>query len=405
MPHQNRLDAARGSLLGLAVGDALGAPLEGLSAQQIRSHYGQVTGFVDGVCAWKKKPYRWRLPGLYTDDTQQALVLADVLLERGRIDAEHVAELYLRLATPKGAYLGAHRGTGRSFRQVLTELENGIPADKTGQTSAGIGAAMRIAPLALYYSSQPEALFEAVMAASLITHRDIRSLAGAMAVAMAVRWLLVLPRPRDEEKIRPSFLFRLAAEVARAEDQIAARYPAWVVGLDDYLHSVSTAIAHVEPLLTAPRDRALAALVEEANRHGADPACKKPTMGFPPACIPTCLYLLLTTDGFDEAVAEVVNLGGDTDTSGAILGAMAGAFYGLEELPQRWLAGLENRDGIDLRAQALLHRSALGLIIPDMVETERRLSDRESECRDRLLGIQRSGGAGGGGDCGANQRL
>jgi hypothetical protein len=150
----------------------------------------------------------------------------------------------------------------------------------------------------------------------------------------------------------------------------------------------------------------LAVLVEEANRHGSYPACKRPTMGFPPACIPTCLYLLLTTDGFDEAVAEVVNLGGDTDTTGAILGAMAGAFYGLEELPQRWLAGLENRDGIDLRAQALLHRSAVGLIIPDMVETERRLSDRESECRDRLLGIQRSGGAGGGGgDCGANQRL
>jgi ADP-ribosylglycohydrolase len=369
-----------------------------------------VTGFVDGVCAWKKKPYRWRLPGLYTDDTQQALVLADVLLERGRMDAEHVAELYLRLATPKGSYLGAHRGTGRSFKQVLTDLENGIPADRTGQTSAGIGAAMRIAPLALYYSSHPEAMFEAVMAASLITHRDIRSLAGAMAVAIAVRSLLVLPMPKEpkskeEEKIPPSFLFRLAAEVNRAEDQIAARYPNWVVGLDDYLHSVSTAIAHVEACLSAPRDRALATLVEEANRHGADPACKRPTMGFPPACIPTCLYVLLSTDSFDEAVADVVNLGGDADTTGAILGAMAGAFYGLEELPKRWLAGLENRHGIDMRAQALLQRSAEGFVIPDIVETERRLSDRESECRDRLLGIQRSGGGGGGGDCGANQRL
>ena len=70
-------------------------------------------------------------------------------------------------------------------------------------------------------------------------------------------------------------------------------------------------------------------------------------MGFPPACIPTCLYLLLTTDSFEEAVTEVVNLGGDADTAGAILGAMAGAYYGVDAIPERWLDGLQNRDGIE----------------------------------------------------------
>ena len=97
--------------------------------------------------------------------------------------------------------------------------------------------------------------------------------------------------------------------------------------------SLSRAIAHAESLLELPRERALAALVDEANRHGAEPICKRPTMGFPPACIPTCLYLLLTTDSFEEAVTEVVNLGGDTDTAGAILGAMAGAYYGVDAIP------------------------------------------------------------------------
>ncbi len=72
-------------------------------------------------------------------------------------------------------------------------------------------------------------------------------------------------------------------------------------------------IAHAESVLDLPRERALSALVEEANRHGAEPACKRPTMGFPPACIPTCFYLLLTTDSFEEAVVDVVNLGGDAD--------------------------------------------------------------------------------------------
>ena len=149
MPQLTRMDRARGCLLGLAVGDALGAPLEGLSAQQIRAHYGLVDDYVDGARAWKKKPYRWRMPGLYSDDTQQALALCDVLLECGRIDLDRLAELYLGMATPKGAYVGAHRGVGRSFRQVLAGLERGVSPRETGQASAGIGAAMRIAPVAL----------------------------------------------------------------------------------------------------------------------------------------------------------------------------------------------------------------------------------------------------------------
>ncbi len=80
-------------------------------------------------------------------------------------------------------------------------------------------------------------------------------------------------------------------------------------------------------------------------------------MGFPPACIPACLYLLLTTDSFEEALIEVVNLGGDADSTGAILGALAGAHYGADAIPARWLAGLQNREGIEARALALDRRS------------------------------------------------
>ena len=107
----------------------------------------------------------------------------------------------LALATPKCGYVGAHRGVGRSFRQVLEDLERGVSPRHTGGTSAGIGAAMRIAPAAGYFADDPEALFDAVMAASLMTHRDIRSLVGAVAVASAVRRLMA------GEKREPSFLF------------------------------------------------------------------------------------------------------------------------------------------------------------------------------------------------------
>jgi ADP-ribosyl-[dinitrogen reductase] hydrolase len=388
----NRIDRVRGCLLGLAVGDALGAPLEGLTAQQIRAHYGQVDDFVDGCRAWRRKPYRWRLPGLYTDDTQQALAICDVLLDHGRIDQDRLAEIYLALATPRGSYVGAHRGVGRSFRQVLIDLENGVSPHRTGQLSAGIGAAMRIAPVALYFGTDEiDAIFEAVMNASLMTHRDVRSLTGALAVAHTVRRLM------DGESREPSLLFRVAADVARDESRMIARYPE-VTSVVQHRGSLSQAIARVESFLEMPRDRALSSLIEEANRHGTDPVCKRPTMGFPPACIPACLYVLLTTESVDEAIVEIVNMGGDADTAGAILGAFGGAHYGADAIPARWLCRLQNREAIELRAMALSERSADGLNIPDLVERERELSELENSNREDLLTHAQNGG-----DLGANR--
>ncbi|GAC1467391.1 MAG: ADP-ribosylglycohydrolase family protein [Isosphaeraceae bacterium] len=394
MPELNRIDRVRGCLLGLAVGDALGAPLEGLSAQQIRAHYGQVDDYVDGSRAWKKKPHRWRMPGLYTDDTQQAIALIDVLLESGKIDPDRLAEIYLALANPKGSYVGAHRGVGRSFRQVLAELERGVSPRYSGQRSAGIGAAMRIAPLALYFNPEDgEALFEAVMSTSLMTHRDIRSLTGAFAVVHAVRRLM------NSDERAPSLLLRIAADVARDESLIVSRYIE-ITSVELHRGSLSRAIANTEALLDLPRERALTALVEEANLHGADPVCRRPTMGFPPACIPACLYLLLTTDSFEEALIEVVNLGGDADSAGAILGALAGAYYGAGSIPERWLARLQNLEALELRALALCFRSSEGLEIPDLVEREHELSTLENACRENLLAHSKNGG-----DLGANQLL
>jgi len=376
----------------MAIGDALGAPLEGLTAQQIKTHYGRVKNYVDGVQAWKRKPYRWRLRGLYSDDTQQALALCDVLLDHGAVVIDRLADIYVALATPRGSFAGAHRGIGRSFRQVLSDLERGVSPRRTGQLTAGIGAAMRIAPVGLYFDDAPDAMFESVMEASIMTHRDLRSLSGALLVAHTIR-RLVGGAPRD-----PGLLLWAAADVARDERRIAEEYGDLVISLGQHAKSLPRAVAHAESILDLSRDRALGALVEEANRHGADPVCKRPTMGFPPACIPTCLYYLLTTDSFEEAITEIVNLGGDADTAGAILGAMAGAHYGPDQIPRRWLDGLQNREGIEARAEAISLRSAEGLCIPDLVATEQELNRKEGAILERFAALSRSGG-----DRGANQ--
>ena len=140
--------------------------------------------------------------------------------------------------------------------------------------------------------------------------------------------------------------------------------------------------------------------MEEANRHGPGSPLKRPTQGFPPSLIPTCLYRLLTRDPLEEALVDVVNLGGDADSAGAILGAMAGVVHGAGAIPDRWLLGLHNLDGIDARATALGRKSTLGLEIPDLVGREFELSDREAANRQSLLMQPPSGG-----DLGANRRL
>ena len=166
---------------------------------------------------------------------------------------------------------------------------------------------------------------------------------------------------------------------------------------------MSQAIARTESLLDVPRERALNALVEEANRHGAEPACRRATMGFPPACIPACLYLFLVTDTFEDALIEVINLGGDADSAGAILGSLAGAYHGVDSLPRRWLEGLQNREGVDSRAVALAQRSTVGIEIPDLIDTEKTLSERERDCRDHLIASATP--KANGGDLGANRRV
>ena len=196
---------------------------------------------------------------MYTDDTQQALALCDVLLECRRVDQDRLADLYLGLMTPKGPFSGAHRGIGRSFRQVLASLEQGVPAHLAGQPTAGIGAAMRIAPVALYFGDETGPMFDSVMAASLMTHRDIRSLSGALAVSHGVR-RLAAGEPRD-----PSLLFRIAADLVKDEATIAAAYGGRVLKLDRHAGGLSRAIAHAEALLELPAEQALASLVDRSE--------------------------------------------------------------------------------------------------------------------------------------------
>jgi ADP-ribosylglycohydrolase len=380
------MNRARGAMLGMAVGDALGAPLEGLGPQQIKTQYGLVDDYVDGSRAWRKKSDRWRLPGLYTDDTQQALSVAETLIECGQMLPSHLAEIWRKMYRTQvdcncGRFPnGVHRNIGKNFRVTLEGLTAGLPLNEVAQESAGLGAAVRVVPLAIAYQQDSDQLYRAVVECSLLSHCDVRSVAAALAVAFATARLL-----NGEEK-SPSMVLRVAGDTARCERRLAAEYGDRIAGLNQYGNSISQCLGKVERTFEMQQEDAFASILEEARNHGPKFPCKRPTMGFAPAALATCFYMLVQADSYQEGLIDLVNQGGDADSAAAILGAMSGAYYGYQDIPKFWLTPLYNADGIDARAMALtiptdqIDRS----LIPDLFETEKKLCMLESRHRQAL---------------------
>ena len=328
-----------GSLYGLLVGDALGCPVEGMSAEDIAAEHGRLVDMVE-------PRQRWRPKGLHSDDGQQALALTDALLA----DPERLADGFARLLVdllergPRGfRRFGLHRGTGANFRQTVMALKNGRPIDEAALVTAGNGAAMRIAPAALYHRDDDDALLSAVVEASRVTHRDIRGIAAAGAVAFLVKDALVhdgparaLATPRLVERTRA-----LEAEAARRlaiepDERFSRALEETLDHLDD----------DVDELLGV-----IATLAKEGAEREVGPLD-----GYALASVTSSVALFLRSEGFEDVLTETVNLGGDADTTGAMVGQLAGALYGRRAIPDRWLDALIARGALEDRVDALVER-------------------------------------------------
>ena len=196
-------DRATGAILGMAIGDALGAVVEGLHAQRIADWFGQLRDFdqardfyqslnertdlPDRVITSHRQ--RWRMPGLYTDDTQQALLLIESLVESGKADRHDYAHRIiecLKASESLDLPLGLFRGCGPGFREIARRLLSGQSPDATGVDSAGNGASMRIAPVGLFSHDDPLEAGRGAVSISVLTHRDCRAILAAASIAMAV---------------------------------------------------------------------------------------------------------------------------------------------------------------------------------------------------------------------------
>jgi ADP-ribosyl-[dinitrogen reductase] hydrolase len=290
VPH---LDRCQGVLIGLAVGDALGAPLEFKTAEEIlRDYGGPVRNMLGGGFLG------WDL-GEWTDDTAMAVCLAESILSQGRFDPADAADRFLRW------FHSGPRDVGNTISVAMRALAMGERWDRSGRwaheqlggKTAGNGAIMRCAPIALLDYRAPDRLIEDSVKSALITHWDERARYGAAALNLAIAALI------QEEPL-----------------EVALRYAA---------AGVRAACPEV------------AALFETAGT--SERADLRPS-GFSNDTLQLALWCLVRTQSFEEALVAAVNLGGDADTGGAVCGALAGARYGLSAIPQRWLAPLHERE-------------------------------------------------------------
>jgi ADP-ribosyl-[dinitrogen reductase] hydrolase len=175
--------------------------------------------------------------------------------------------------------------------------------EKLGGFSAGNGSIMRCAPIGLLHFKHPQKLLEDSIASSLITHWDPRACWGAAALNLAIAEIL----SGEKDDLIPKLVNRIGQpEVRKAVAEVAE------LRLDE----LRTSAYVLDTLQTA-------------------------------------LWCFIYSTSFEEAITTGVNLGGDTDTTGAVTGALAGAYYGLSQIPQRWLRVLKDNDEIIVLAQRI----------------------------------------------------
>ena len=306
----------RGALVGSAIGDALGAPVEDSSPEEIAAMFGVVTDYrIDGYGT---------VDGSITDDTQMALCIATSLVEHGHLDADDVADRFL-------AWLPIGRGVGASTMQSLLAMRRGIPWWEAAEDSAGNGAAMRVAPIGLFHPADTAALAGDAALSAVITHANGMAAASAIAQAFAIAHLLhVEPGDFDAARLL-SDMRRLVEEALPAMPDEADRLVGLLFEMGDRLDDTP------EELFAYTNN---GAYVLES--------------------LPAAWWCFLRSpEDPEQVLVTAVNGGYDADTVAALAGALAGAYLGDEALPNRWLTGLEYVDGIIGVADKLWRMSRL----------------------------------------------
>jgi len=300
------LDRYRGAFLGLAVGNTLGLPVESWPSAEIRRRYPRGIGEID--------PMELKLP--WDDDLAQAVILAEAILEHDTLRHDDLAARLLEWVESNG------RGMGSQTRAVMNALRQGmLPSEaarrvweRDGGQPAGNGAVMRCAPVAMRWPRDRKRLLEETDLSSRITHHDPRCSWSAFAVNLAI------------------------AEALNGRTASIGSIADTLEGAGVGPHTVR-----------AVRD-AEGRTLERLRLDGS-------AMGFTLKAMQAGLWCLEHPEGFEGSLLAVVQAGGDTDTNGAVAGAILGALHGAGAIPDRWTARIPNADRLLSLADRILDRA------------------------------------------------
>ena len=315
---------AQGALLGLAIGDALGMPTQMLPRQQVATLFPALDGFLTGPPENAISP--GQPAGSVTDDTQQALIVARLLIAgNGHIDgAQFVAEL---LSWSRNAEANGTEQLGPSSRRALENIQRGVSLEEAGRHGDTNGAAMRITPVGILSPLEPLArLVDRVEEVCRPTHFTGLAIAGAAAVAAAVS--AGIDGASFSAALSPA---RQAARLGQERGYYAAganiaERIAWAVDLVSQLDEASALDALVDLVGTGvTTQEAIPAAFAIASRWTSDPW---------------------------QACLIAARLGGDSDTIGALVGAMLGACNGKTAFPTEAATIVTRVNELDLESLA-----------------------------------------------------
>jgi len=284
-------ERARAAYLGLAIGDALGATTEFMLPGEIKAQYKVHRNIIGG--GWL-----YLSAGQVTDDTEMSLALGKAVLEQGEWQLKAVADAFLAWMKSKPIDIGAT--CRRGIREYMMNGQLEVPYN---DWDAGNGAAMRMAPVALYTLGDEDLLRRYAVEQAHLTHNHPLSDAASITIGKMVHKA--------------------------------------IFGCDRFeLHAVTRELVAQHGNFNFNKYKG------QAGSYVVD-------------TLQTVFHYLFTTADFEECLIGVVNQGGDADTTGAIAGLIAGAFYGIEAIPRRWLKKLkrEVREQVEDQAERLVSLS------------------------------------------------
>ncbi|WP_137656542.1 ADP-ribosylglycohydrolase family protein [Bifidobacterium moukalabense] len=302
MVDERLLNHARGAMVGLAVGDALGMPTQSMSPAQIVEYYGgPIATLHDAV---PEQPIAPNMKaGAVTDDTEQAFVLAERLVEdEGRLDNDAYAKDLLRWEAGMKAG-GSLDLLGPSTKAALQALTNGVDPEETGRFGTTNGGAMRVTPVGIAFRPG-RALADAAWRSCVVTHNTVQGIESTTLVAAAVSYAIEGERdflhraldfvkgmpPRGNWSAKASVAARVQLFMNRGERENG------ITSDDEF-----ATILQRDCGTSVEANESVAAAFAIAGRFFDEPT---------------------------KALCFAASLGGDTDTIAAIAGAMLGAWHG-----------------------------------------------------------------------------